>query len=380
MNDKIKILHCSDLHIGAELSFLKNKSKNRRTEVLNTLQHIINLCSLQKVELLIIAGDLFDSNHIDSVTLTSVKNMFSSITDTIVVIVAGNHDYFAVDSPYSDDDWSPNVTIIYKQFSKIEFPKKNLRICGSSFLSSYQEKTEAEISAPNDNMINILVYHGDIVSENQSSRYNPITLKKLENSSFDYAALGHIHTATPVRKVGNTSFAYSGTPDGNGFDETGKKGVYIGYVSKRRAELQFVETSSRTFENVNFDISSLSSNSHISKSILKKLETIYGENFGENLYKITLTGKYPGGFMPNPKAIELELADVVYYASVINKAKPDIDINILASDFSLKGLFVKKILNRINSSETESEKETYENALYIGLRAFDGEVSFYEDT
>lgn len=64
---------------------------------------------------------------------------------------------------------------------------------------------------------------------------------------------------------------------------------------------------------------------------------------------------------------------------MINKAKPDIDINILASDFSLKGLFVKKILSRINTSKTESEKEMYENALYIGLKAFDGEVSFYED-
>ena len=115
MNNKIKILHCSDFHLGAELSFLKNKAKSRRAEVLNTLSRITDICSSQKIELLIISGDLFDSNHVDSATLTSVKELFAGIPDTLVAVACGNHDYFAVDSPYSDDDWSSNVVIIYKK-------------------------------------------------------------------------------------------------------------------------------------------------------------------------------------------------------------------------------------------------------------------------
>ena len=84
MNNKIKILHCSDFHLGAELSFLKNKAKSRRAEVLNTLSRITDICSSQKIELLIISGDLFDSNHVDSATLTSVKELFAGIPDTLV--------------------------------------------------------------------------------------------------------------------------------------------------------------------------------------------------------------------------------------------------------------------------------------------------------
>ena len=141
----------------------------------------------------------------------------------------------------------------------------------------------------------------------------------------------------------------------------------------------FCETSSRLYENVNFDISSLTSNSQISKAILRKLETNYGENYQNNLYKITLTGKFPDGFSPNSKAISLELMENVYYASVINSSVPDVDIKILASDFSLKGLFAKKMLAKIKSCESQTDKKIYENALYIGLKAFDGEVSFYED-
>ncbi len=379
MPDHIKILHCADLHLCAELAFLKNKSKSRRLEVLNTLQNIVKICRSQAIELLIIAGDLFDSNHVDNTIISSVKSMFASIPDVKIAIVAGNHDYYAVDSPYSDDDWSSNVIIFYNNFSMIEFPEKNLRLFGSSFVSSYQNSNKNDFKVPDDNMINIMVYHGDIVTENQESKYNPITIKQIENSGFDYIAMGHIHLATPVLKAKNTFYAYSGTPDGNGFDETDRKGVYIGDVYKHKVNLEFFETSSRIYADVNFDISSLASNTQIAKSILRKLEHVYGDKYAENLYRITLTGKSIEGFLPNPQSISLELASTLYYVSVKNNSRPDTNIQLLASDFSLKGIFVKKMLVKMNACKSEAEKIIYENALYIGLRAFDGEVNFYED-
>ncbi|MDO5558547.1 MAG: DNA repair exonuclease [Oscillospiraceae bacterium] len=379
MSDKIKILHCSDLHLCAELSFLKSKAKNRKLEVLNTLQRIVNLCSTNMTDLLIIAGDLFDSNHADINIVSAVKKMFAAVPALTVAIVAGNHDYYAVDSPYSDEDWSRNVIIFFSSYSMIEIPEKNLRLYGSSFISSYQNKNNNSFSVPDDDMINILIYHGDIVTDNQTSMYNPITVKQLSSSGFDYVALGHIHKASEIQKAGNTYYAYSGTPDGNGFDETGKKGVYIGEVSKGNVKLNFINTSSRIFADVSFDITSLTSNNQIKNAIIKKLEHLYPENFAENLYKITLTGKYPEGFLPDSKSIALDLSDSLYYVTVENNSRPDINISALASDFSLKGIFVQKMLKKMQLCTNESDKATYENALYLGLKAFDGEVGFNED-
>ena len=62
-----------------------------------------------------------------------------------------------------------------------------------------------------------------------------------------------------------------------------------------------------------------------------------------------------------------------------NTDRTFVDIVNLAADFSLKGIFVKKMLEKISSCSSDEEKEQYENALYIGLKAFDGEVSFYEN-
>ena len=41
--DTVKILHCADLHIGAQESFLGEKSLSRRLETLLTFERIIEL-------------------------------------------------------------------------------------------------------------------------------------------------------------------------------------------------------------------------------------------------------------------------------------------------------------------------------------------------
>ena len=41
----------------------------------------------------------------------------------------------------------------------------------------------------------------------------------------DYIALGHIHKFSGIKRIGNTYYAYSGCPEGRGFDEEGDKGI-----------------------------------------------------------------------------------------------------------------------------------------------------------
>ena len=41
--ESVKILHCADLHIGAVVSSLGEKSESRKSEALITFENIINL-------------------------------------------------------------------------------------------------------------------------------------------------------------------------------------------------------------------------------------------------------------------------------------------------------------------------------------------------
>ncbi len=379
-SNKINIIHCSDLHLGAEISFLKNHARLRRLEIVNTLQNIVDICNENFIDLLIISGDLFENNHVEQTIISSVKKMFASIPKTIVAIAAGNHDYYAIDSPYSDDDWSENVCIFSQSKSFFEFPEKKLRIWGSSFVINYTTSIKLnELNVPRDDYTNIMVYHGDLVSENQNSKYNPISISDIESSNMDYIALGHIHNKTEIKKSGNTFYAYCGSPDGQGFDETGEKGIYMGYIIKGYCQLSFYNTYSRLFIEQKIDISNISTNEDISNEIQKIIKQEYKDDYFKHFYNITLTGKINPDFNPNCKKISEILTENIYYANIINKTLPDISLELIASEISLKGIFVQKMLQKINITENIEEKDKYEKALYLGLKSFEGEISFYED-
>ena len=61
------------------------------------------------VDLLFIAGDLFHRQPLLR-ELKEVNNLFSTIPDTRVYLMAGNHDYIKADSFYRDFQWEKNVT------------------------------------------------------------------------------------------------------------------------------------------------------------------------------------------------------------------------------------------------------------------------------
>ena len=92
--------------------------------------------------------------------------------------------------------------------------------------------------------INLCVVHGEVVSEGGESNYHGITPGILAGSQMDYVALGHIHKRTELQTIGGTTYAYSGCPDGRGFDETGEKGVYLGEIRKGAVDLHFRKMSS----------------------------------------------------------------------------------------------------------------------------------------
>ena len=380
ISEGIKIMHCADVHLCSEFTFLKSNAKSRRAELLATFQNMVALCKSKAIVLLIISGDLFDSNHADVSVVDEVKKIFASVPDTIIAVAAGNHDYYAVDSPYADEDWPDNVHIFKGELSSVEFAKKKLRIWGKSFVSSYSPKPNDKLpDIPDDGFINIMIMHGDLVSDGQSSVYNPVTRSFIENSRMDYIALGHIHKRTEILKAGKTFYAYCGSPEPLGFDEPGEKGCYIGRVYKNDCKLNFQKTCKRMVAEVEVDISGLNSNKQISDAVFKKLQYIYGASYDNNMYRIILQGKLDVHFTPDCALIENRLAEKIYSIRIKNEAIPDIPLERLAGEISLKGIFVKKMLEKINHASDEEARKKLEQALYIGLKAFDGEVSYYEN-
>lgn len=374
--NSVKILHCADIHIGAEESFLGIKAESRRRETLLTFEKIVDLCQENEVQVLLIAGDLFDSNNVPSSFCESVISKIKSYPNLKVVYVAGNHDFLSSRSPFLKTGLPQNLYVLGTQESSVSFPELNLNVYGRSFESAFLKgKSVPDLVATDDSMINISLLHGELTSD-LSSNYNAITREYIETSKMDYIALGHIHKRSDIGKIGDTFFAYPGCPEGQGFDELGLKGVLMGEIGKGICDLQFIPTSRRQHILEKIDLTDIPLIS--ADYILGYLEQKYGDTYAENLYKIELSGSVSPDTEIDLEGITARLNEKLYFAKIKNSSTLKLDLETIAKEQSLKGIFVKKMLEKIASAD-ENDKQKYKYALNLGLKAFSGEVKFNEN-
>lgn len=363
----VKIVHCADVHIGASAG-IKRISSRRKSEVLNTFLRAVSYAQSQSADLLLVAGDLFDSHNISPEILEEISSAFSKF-DGKVFISPGNHDYYGDNTFW--EGWSlPDNVVVFKSSSDVcEIPELNVCVYGGAFDWIYRSSHILDNFSPQSDFINIAVIHGDISPQGQ---YGPITQEEIRNSNMDYIALGHIHKRTEVLKEGNTYYSYSGCLEGQGFDELFEKGLYMGTVDKGKADLEFIPLSRRQFIEETIDISLAESLNDISSFILGKMKEKYGEEYSDWLYKIILTGETSLSFSVSGLSSELE--NHLYYVKVINKTKTPVkNLEALAEENTLRGIFVRKMLTRAEQGEN------IDKALKIGLTAFSEEVTFDED-
>ena len=373
----VKILHCADIHIGALESFLGTSADSRRFETLVTFEKIVGLCQEKGVRILAVAGDLFDSNDIESRFIDAVFAKIAEVPDIKVVFAAGNHDPLNSSSPFLTRDLPQNLFVLGVKDECITFEDLKVRVYGRSFENSFLKGEEKFLLKTDDGYINIMVQHGELKSD-LNSEYNAITPAFVLNSGMDYIALGHVHKKSEIGKLGNVSFAYSGCPEGQGFDELDEKGVYIGEIGKGICKMEFLPVSHRRHIHIKTDITGISDSAEISNKILEDLRNGYGEDFSKNLYKIELTGSISADTEISLAEIESRIKDKVYFVKLKDSTDYLLDLETLANEASLKGIFVKKMLEKINSAE-ESEKPLLQKALNLGLKAFSSEVKYSED-
>ena len=377
--ETVKILHCADIHIGAAESFLGVLSKSRRAETLITFEKIITLAKDEGVGLLLISGDLFDSNNIEESVALRVIECFKSIPHINIVYCAGNHDPLNLNSPFAryNNMLPENFHILPVFDSVVELDDLGVKVYGRSFDEVYTKATSSFTITPDENSINIMCIHGDL-GASADTKYNPISSEFIAESGMDYIALGHIHKRSEIARLGATFYAYPGCPEGQGFDEEGEKGVYIGEVGRNFCNLEFIPTAKRIHATVKVTLDGQETSEQISSKILSQLKVDFGDSFTENLYKIILEGKIDEGTKISTEEICSRVGAEVYFAKVRDNTEFALDLESLSKEEGLKGIFVRNMLSRLQKAN-EEEKNIIKKAINLGIKAFSSEVDYNED-
>jgi DNA repair exonuclease SbcCD nuclease subunit len=362
---KVKIVHTADLHFDTPFNEVDDKQRAiNKEELKEVFKNIINFCKEKQVDILLLAGDIFDNLTLNRETIYFLENVFNNIKETRVFISPGNHDPYNNNSFYKLIKWPENVYIFKDKLEKVYIKELETNVWGAAFNEKYVRESLIRGFSQNNKEINIMAIHGEISSSSEGNEYNPITLKDIKESGMDYIALGHRHNFSGILKEGNTFYSYSGCPQGRGFDETGDKGIIYGYVSKGAVELSFIKTCKRNYEEVYVDISNLFGYEEVIKKIL---DVIKEEDRKNNLYKIILKGEVSEKFHIEEKVLKSKLVKDFYFCKVVDKTSIALDIKELSKGYSVKSIFVKNLLKKLQEAKTDEEKDIIKMALKIGV-------------
>ena len=358
----MKFVHIADMHFDTSFTTLTNKANLgdvRRLDQRKAFNKVIDYIKENKIPYLFIAGDFYEHEYIRLSTIEYINNLFTEIPDTQIFISPGNHDPYIKDSFYNKFYWNENVHIFDAKLSVFE--QEEADIYGYGFDDFYYTNCDLESTElKNEDKINILVAHGTLNASNTlEKQYNPISEKMLEDKGFDYVALGHIHKLDYNTKP-NQRIVYPGSIVSLGFDELGEHGMIVGEVDKNKIELEFVPIDDKEFIIKEIDVTDILD--------LDELATnINGIEFSENrYYKISLIGRR------NFEIDLYKLNKLIINGNIIkikDYTKLNYDLEKLSKENTLKGLFVKEILQKMD--ENPDDEEILQNALDIGFEILD---------
>ena len=361
----MKFVHIADMHFDSPFVNLSDKESLgdlRRLDQRKALKKIIEHIKENKIEYLFISGDLYEQKYIKKSTIEYINNLFKEIPKTKIFISPGNHDPYIKNSYYYKFNWNENVKIFSSKIEKVEL--NEVDIYGYGFDDFYcKDFNIKELNIENKNKLNILIVHGTLNGGvTLEHEYNPISKKELEEKEFDYVALGHIHKLD-YNTQENQKIVYPGSTVSLGFDELGKHGMIVGNIEKGSIELKFIPLDDKEFELKEIDVTNI-----ISKEEL--IEEINELKFEENkLIEIILIGKR------NFEINTYELNKLIFNEKIIkikNKTKINYNLEKIANENTLKGLFAKNIKNKLNDETlTEQEKEIVEKAVEIAFEALE---------
>ncbi len=357
----MKFVHIADIHMDSpfvNLSDKENLGELKRLEQRKKIKEVIEYIKENKIDMLFIAGDLYEQQYIKKTTIEYINNLFKEIPETQIYIAPGNHDPYLKNSYYSKYKWNENVKIFNSKIEKIE--QNEVDIYGFGFEDFYCTECGIEnLEIENPEKENILILHGTLDGANiEEKQYNSISTKMLEEKGFDYVALGHIHKTNFNKE---NKIIYPGSLVSLGFDELGQHGMIVGEIKNKKLNIEFIPIKASEFVEKRIDVTEIISK----EELIEKIDSI--EIQPNEYVKIILEGKR------NFEINTYELYKLIQEQKIIkikNKTKINYNLEEIENETTLKGLFAKEIKQKLDSKNlTNEQREILEKAIEIGFEA-----------
>lgn len=365
----IKILHTGDVHLDSPFAGLgRDAARERRRELRETFSAMMAYAKTAKVDLVLIAGDLFDRKFATRETVELICETFGSL-DCPVVVAPGNHDPADGRGIWHSGTLPENVHVFTEEkLSRFSFADIGVDVYGYAFTSS--EMTHSPVAGEfvrDKNRTNILLCHADMTSPVSSSA--PLSKAQIEAFGADYTALGHIHNGEAYSgNAGAYTYAYCGCPEGRDFGECGAKGAIIAEIDgdafARTVTVTRKVFCRKKYEDVTVPVDGASTVSEVCRAA--EAAAIGADD--RTILRLTFTGTVDPELEIDPAAVKAALSGV---ADVTVRDRTSPSLAFSEDDPTVRGEFCRLLAPRLGSADP-AEREKAVLALRMGLAALSG--------
>ncbi|MDK7108381.1 DNA repair exonuclease [Lactobacillus iners] len=389
----MKFLHIADVHLDSPflgLSFLPSELFGQiKNAIQLSFEKAVNFAIDHDVDLVLLAGDTFDSIHPTPQSKIFFANQIKRLVDRQiqVVMVLGNHDYSQIDDLLLNE--SPYFKIIgsNEQIEQVDFMTKSqykYRVVGFSYQHNHiTEDIIAKYPPKSTSIYTIgLAHAGMKQSSVDQNNYAPFTLNEVKDLNYDYFALGHIH----LRQVLSQEpwIVYSGNLQGRHVNEKDAKGFYFCQVDEQsqNTQLQFIDVSPIVWQTVDL---TLDEPFKSTTKLCTKIQNLLADNnLRPTLFTLNIIGAELLSDaqldMLNDKSMYEELSNNLQYHSLLVKVyyKHRDFIALNATDRALFAKAAEEILTANHTCELASSLMKKSNIVTNNLQKEEYLSDIYE--
>jgi len=262
----IRFIHTADWHLGMQAHFLPDEARPRFAEDrFSAVRAIAELAREEMCSFVVVAGDVFDSNHVDRAVIVKAIDALSSFT-VPVFLLPGNHDPLDASSVYKSSDWADHcpehVTVLTEPVAIPVGEGGAVEVVGVPWSTKHQLGDPVvaayEADAVTAGAKRVVVGHG-IVDELSPDRDDPSLIRAgalrdaIEGGSVSYLALGDRHSVTEIDGSDGRAW-YAGTPVSTSYTEIRPNEVLLVELDGDNCTVESRQTGSWIFLNHEVDL------------------------------------------------------------------------------------------------------------------------------
>lgn len=359
MSRTVRFVHAADLHLGAPFKGVAADDEQVRHALVEApyraLGAIVDLCVRERVDFLVIAGDVYNSAERPIRPQLALMDAARALEDVGVrIFVAhGNHDP-AADAP-ALVGLPGNVHVFaHARVDRVVVECDGEPLCavyGRSFARrEVKDNLARSFSREPGDALAIGVLHANVGARAGYDDYAPCSASDLAAADMDYWALGHIHEPGVVSE---TPWAvYAGAPQGMDPTQTGERGCYLVTAEPGHVSAEFVPLASLIWDARTVELDEADTLDVVEDRIAETCAVVSRAWGRPSIVRLTLTGRgeahaalsaagAQGEMLARVRERALGLDPWVWVDRISDRTAPAIDLDLVRQGADLAADIVR---------------------------------------